>query len=262
MAGLFEGLTRIHVRAVTLGERLELKQLDAGPKLGLAPLVVAEPSGGCVVLFRYGVAVLFQVPDEQAALARLRPVVVEPYPEKDHEDEDVALDPDGAERVEDGVVWLRDFSIERLQLVASVLARSIVLAHYEARIAHEFDRIEPLARDLVRAGTAGWRARALVSHIGGALLIQHRMVGRAQVGEKPDLLWEHPELERVYLRLADEYEIDEREQGLERQLELISRTATTLLELLQSRRALRVEWYIVGLILFEIALTPYDMFLR
>ncbi len=36
----------------------------------------------------------------------------------------------------------------------------------------------------------------------------------------------------------------------------------TILELLQSRRTLRVEWYIVILIVVEILLTLYDMFLR
>ena len=38
-------------------------------------------------------------------------------------------------------------------------------------------------------------------------------------------------------------------------LALITRTAEAALELLQNRRALRVEWAIVGLIVFEIVLT-------
>jgi required for meiotic nuclear division protein 1 len=77
--------------------------------------------------------------------------------------------------------------------------------------------------------------------------------------EKPDVLWEHPELERFYARLRDDYELRERERALNRKLELISRTVATLLELIQNRRSLRVEWYIVALILFEIALTLHGM---
>jgi len=87
-------------------------------------------------------------------------------------------------------------------------------------------------------------------------------VGRVEVAEKPDLLWERPELERLYLRLQDEFEIKERHAALERKLELISRTAHTVLELLQNRRNLRVEWYIVILIVFEIILSLYEMFFR
>lgn len=48
--------------------------------------------------------------------------------------------------------------------------------------------------------------------------------------------------------------------ALNRKLELISRTVATLLEVVQNKRSLRVEWYIVLLILFEIVLTLYDMF--
>lgn len=84
------------------------------------------------------------------------------------------------------------------------------------------------------------------------------MVGRVEVTEKPELLWEHSELERVYLRLEDEFELHERHVALEHKLELISRTAATLL---QTNRSLRVEWYIVILIVVEIVLTLYDKFM-
>jgi uncharacterized Rmd1/YagE family protein len=50
--------------------------------------------------------------------------------------------------------------------------------------------------------------------------------------------------------------------ALERKLDLISRTAETLLELMQHKRSLRVEWYIVILIVIEILLTLYEIFAR
>jgi len=47
--------------------------------------------------------------------------------------------------------------------------------------------------------------------------------------------------------------------ALERKLDLISRTAETLLGLLQDKRTLRVEWYIVILIVVEIVLYVYEL---
>ena len=88
------------------------------------------------------------------------------------------------------------------------------------------------------------------------------MVWRVEVVEKPDLLWDEPDLERFYARLEDEYELRERALALERKLDLVSGTASTALDLLQNRRSLRVEWYIVALIVVEILLTLYDMFLQ
>jgi uncharacterized Rmd1/YagE family protein len=88
------------------------------------------------------------------------------------------------------------------------------------------------------------------------------MVGRVQVDEKPELIWDRPDLERLFVRLEDEYEISERYAALNQKLELISRTAETVLELLQHRRSMRVEWYIVILIVLEILLTLWQMFFR
>jgi uncharacterized Rmd1/YagE family protein len=88
------------------------------------------------------------------------------------------------------------------------------------------------------------------------------MVGRVAVSDKPDVLWDRPELERLYARLTDEFEIPDRYEAVESKLDLIGRTIQTAVNLVQSRRSLRVEWYIVILIVFEIILTLYEMFIR
>jgi uncharacterized Rmd1/YagE family protein len=146
-----------------------------------------------------------------------------------------------------------------LQLVADILAKSLVLSHYETRIAENFDRIEPLAAMLRENGRAGGHSKELLRHIGDVLLVQQKMVGRVETGEKPELLWEHPELERLYMRLAEEYELRERDRALDRKLDVISRTVETLLGLLQTRSSLRVEWYIVLLIIAELLLSTYPL---
>ena len=88
------------------------------------------------------------------------------------------------------------------------------------------------------------------------------MVGRAEITEKPEVLWDNPGLEGLFARLEDEFEIRERHVAIERKLNLISVTAHTVLELLGSKHSLRVEWYILLLIVLEILLTLYQLFLR
>jgi uncharacterized Rmd1/YagE family protein len=102
----------------------------------------------------------------------------------------------------------------------------------------------------------------LLRHIGRTLDIQQRMVGRVEVEEKPETLWERPDLERLHQRLAEEYELPERHRALERKLDLIARTANSLLTLQYNRRSLRVEWYIVALIVVEILITVGDLINR
>lgn len=249
---------RFDALAILLGQRIDVRGLE-----NLAttpPMIVALPSGGRAVLFRYGVIVLFGVDDTGRAsiLEEIAPRVLNPYDQTETEEVEIVVDTLAPEGFRDEYVIIRDASAERLQLVAEVLARAVTLAHHEIEIAHAFDQIEPLAYAMREHGRTGRRARALIRHIGGSLLVQHRMIGRAEVSERSDILWEFPELERLFLRLAEYYELRDRHVALERKLQLVAGTAQTLHDLLQAQRSLRVEWYIVLLILFEIAMSLYD----
>ena len=254
----------VRVRALLVGERIDLRALASLERLGLRPLVVRAGQQGCAVLFRYGAVVFFDVDaaDEATFLAELKPLVIESFPEPETEAVIIRTDPTAEEREDKGVISLKDFSLERVQLIASILAKSVVLAHYEEQVAKMFDRVEPLAVELQEKGRRGYSSRTLLRDIGNALSVQHKMVGRVEVEEKPDLVWDRPDLDRLYVRLGDEYELRERHRALGRKFELISRTVETLLQLLQHRSTLRVEWYIVILIVVEILITVYERFLR
>lgn len=261
---LFQGLSAVSVRAHFLGQRIDLRGFDAGSRLAPAPLAVRAGREGVAVLLRYGVVVLFGLgeDEERAFLAEVLPLVRNPFPAPETEATRILFDRNHPEGPYGDAVVVAAPHVERVQVVADVLAKSVVLAHYEAQTERVFDRVEPLVAELAARGGTGRQGRDLLAHIGGALAVQHQTVGRVAVGEKPEVLWERPDLERLYLRLEEEYEIHERDQALERRLSLISRTASTSLELLHNRRSLRVEWYIVLLIVVEILLTLYEVFVH
>ena len=90
--------------------------------------------------------------------------------------------------------------------------------------------------------------------------MQHRVSGRVAVAEKPDVLWDRPDLERLYARLEDEYELKERAEALNRKLAVISETAQALTDVIDTERSLRLEIIIVVLILLEIVIAAYQIF--
>lgn len=255
--------TRVTARALFISQRIDLRSLETTCRLASAPLMVAEGSQGCAVIFRYGVVVLYNMSavEEMKFLTNINSLLFEPNARSESEEVELVIADGRNEGIELGTVYLNEFSVERLQLVADVLAKGVVLSKYEASISETFDRIEPLAESLKRHGTGGNQGRELLRYIGDNLLIHAKMIGRAEVADKPELLWEYPQLERLYMHLENEFELEERHQALERKLELISHTVETLLGLLHAQRSLRVEWYIVILIVFEILLTLYEMFI-
>jgi uncharacterized Rmd1/YagE family protein len=250
-----------NVRASLIGERLDLRGWEKLDAIATTPLAIALRGGGIVVAFRYGVVVFFDAApqDEIAFLDTMRPRVSGAYSSPETEAIAVRVTPNAREAINDGAVTLEALTVERLQLIADALAKSVVLAWYELQVSSAFERIEPFAQQLERTGNIGSKARELLKHIGATLLIDHMMVGRVAVSEKPELLWDHPELEGLFARLEDEFEIRERHDVLERKLGVISRTAETLLELIQNRHTLRVEWYIVALIVVEVLISVYKL---
>jgi len=140
-------------------------------------------------------------------------------------------------------------------VVADALAKSTALAHDERQVAEVLDSIEPWARTLTERGRRPANRREMIRLIGQSLLVQHRVAGRVAVSEKPDLLWDRPDLERLYARLEDEYELIERAGILDRKLNLISETAQLITDLMDTERSLRLEVIVVLLIAMEIVLS-------
>jgi uncharacterized Rmd1/YagE family protein len=188
----------IGVRALLLGDRIDTTGLERQEVLSTTPLAFRVEGGSFVVLFRYGVVVLFGMAAQQE----------------------------------------------------------------ERNVSAVFDVIEPLARELADHGRTPSGRRTILKHIGNALLVQQRMSGLVAVAEKPDVLWERPDLERFYARLEDEYELKERADLLSRKLTVIANTGQVLADIIDTERSVRLERIIIALILLEVIFTVYQMFVR
>ncbi len=252
----------LKARALLLGDRLDLKSFKIADCLATTPLTLeTDEEGGIAVLFRYGVVVLFGASDEARFIERLGPMLTNPYLNPEIEEMEIHSGKNSI-GVQSGAVSLDDITLEKLQIIADALSKNLVLTLYEKKVAGEFDKIEPLAQELALYGRVSAGSKNLLSKIGHMLLIQHRMVGRAEIGDKPETLWEFPHLGSLYASLADEFELQERQSALDRKLGLISETAQTLADVWDNKQLHKLEWYVIGLILFEIILSLHDRFGR
>jgi uncharacterized Rmd1/YagE family protein len=143
-----------------------------------------------------------------------------------------------------------------------VLAKNVALARDEREVSKAFDVIDPFAAQMADSGRTPTNRRQMLRTIGQSLLAQQRISGRIEVEEKPDVLWDHPPFERLYARLADEYELKERASALARKLRIIGETTGALPNLIDTQRSNRLEIAIVALIVFEVLITLYELFLR
>lgn len=266
---LFPGAATVRARALYLGERIDVRALEATARLSpVSPLVLTAGERGVAVFFRYGVVVLFNVPplEEAGFVTQLKSFVGEPFAKGETEDLEIRVADDApADRAGSAIgttsqaLTVPTLTVERVQVIAEILARSVALSRYEAAVRESYSAMEGWAQGLQRGIKRNSFEAQLRKNLGSTILIQSAMTGRIEIDDKPELLWERPDLERLYLRLEDEFELRERDKVLERRLGLISSTAEMLLNLSDNKHAHRLEWYIIILILAEMAITLVTM---
>jgi len=253
-------------RALLLGERIDTAGLERADLVSTSPLAFPVGQNGFAVLYRFGVAVLFGLSplEEDEIVQRIGGRVFGTAPENARdEDETLVIETmtGGEEKaLSNGRLAVRDLSPPRLLVIADALAKSVALHRDERRVNAVFDTIEPFAAELAGKGRPPWRRKAMLELIGQTLLVRHRVSGRVAVEDKPDVLWDRPDLERLYARLEDEYELEARGRTLNTKIDVIGKTAEALTDLIDAERSVRLEWTIIVLITVEILLSLFQIF--
>jgi uncharacterized Rmd1/YagE family protein len=253
--------TRTRVKALLLSDRIDVSNLEHDGVVSAAPLTYRFGKGGFVTLFRYGVAVTMGLtePEEAEVVRSLQPRLVRPVMPSEEEAVLIEVGADKDDQVlPGGPISLKEITPDRLIVIADALSKSVVLARDEREVAGVFDLVEPFARQLAEKGRTVAGRRAILKHVGNALLVQHRLSGRVAVTEKPDVVWDRQDLDRFYARLEDEYELKERAEALSRKLAVIAETAEVLTDIIDTKRSLRLEIIIVVLIAVELIIAGYQ----
>jgi uncharacterized Rmd1/YagE family protein len=256
---------RLTIRALLLGERLDIGGLERSDTISTTPFAFRVGEHGLVALFRYGAAVMAGLSpvEEDDLLRKISARVSGPYKPLEDEIVTVLLDGSNDDQIPPGgPLQLKELTPERFLIIADALAKSVALAHNERQVGAVFDIIDPLASSMAASGKVPGNRKHLLKLIGEALLVEHRMSGRVAVEDKPDVLWDRPELERLFSRLQDEYELTERANALSDKLSVIQTTTRALTDLIDAQRSLRLEAIIVLLIVFEIVLTFIEWALK
>jgi uncharacterized Rmd1/YagE family protein len=260
-----ENSHQVTVRALLLGDRIDTTGLERRDVISTTPLAFRVEGGSYLVLFRYGVAVLFGMSpvQEEEIIRSLDGRIIRRLAKREEESAQIEIAPQKDEQIApNGTITIKALLPEHVLIIADAIATNLILAHDERNVSAVFDVIEPLARELAEYGRTPGGRRTLLKHIGNALLVQQRVSGLVAVAEKPDVLWERTDLERFYARLENEYELKERADLLTRKLTVISDTAQALADIIDTERSLRLERIIIALILLETILTGYQLFVR
>lgn len=255
-------LGRFRADAYLVADHINVKALGLTGRNLTLPLILTLKDDSIVFAYRYGALVFFQSDPlvREAFLAAIADKLEGAYEQPEHESLDVILSPQ-SEGMVGAELMISTVTSGRLECIADTMAKSVKLDRHEDTIADRFEKVKPIAHNIIKGRIKHGGDKGLLRYIGWNLLVEQELVGRVEMEERPTMLWEQAELDPLYNELLEEFEVSERLSILDKKMELITRTAQTYLDVSAHQHEARLEWYIIILIGIEIVLQLYSMFI-
>jgi len=259
---------RVPLRAWLFKSTIDLKQVQAlcpdHYTCGEALLISLDPQHHvCVTSFGGLVFWPFEEQRARELAERIKPAVGRAELQQEVEDRLVVVTDKGETRVLFNEVWLADEPTpDHIGVIAFLLAQSVALESMELQVDAALDRFEAHVRDVAERGRVRLSTRRVLKNVGFAMQTRQAVLNDLALLDKPDITWEQEELEQLHHALHENFELEERLRTVSRKLDFLADNTSVLLEVLSTRKFLRLEWAIVILIALEIMLFGVSELLR
>lgn len=145
-----------------------------------------------------------------------------------------------------------------VDIIAFVIAKSVALERIEEQVGLVLDEMEGVIT-LLGQGKLGLPDRRLAQLASKILNFKYRSIAYVMVLDKPDITWENPEADRLYLTMANLFEFDQRYQEIKHKSETLMDITDVFTGLSHARRASRLELIIIALIFIEIVIYLFQI---
>lgn len=158
-------------------------------------------------------------------------------------------------------VNVESFNNYHLEIVSTILAKSVALEKIESDMNKLFDDIEDII-DLLDKGRFNISDRLLAKTSARILRYKFNSISYIMLLDKPDITWVDEEAGNIYAELGRLFELEERYQVVFQKSETLMDITQSFAGLTHATRGTRLEWMIIILIAFEIVLTLLDKFIN
>lgn len=138
-------------------------------------------------------------------------------------------------------------------IASMVLAKSVALDKIEVDIDAVFDKIEEIIEKLNK-GKLNVSDRQLASMSARALTFKYSTISYIMLLDKPDIVWDNEDAEKVFTDLSQLFELDERYEKVRLKSETLMDITGMFASLVHARRDTRLEVMIIALIAIEIVM--------
>ena len=251
---------RIAVSAYYFEGQIDTKGFRAAhlhyPVLAADPLVIEPVRGSYVAVTKFGALVLWNCAEAVSAevIGAVGASSGAGRGEERLDDQLEVLVGQPENRVTFNEVWVRELTLEKLTIISIALAQSVALDRIEHEVAGALKRFEPVVAGLRAGGKLTLGEREVLQAMGFALEVRQQVLANLTLFDKPPETWESESLERLDNQLYDFFDLEERLAAIKEKVAYFSDMNSTLGNLLNHRKSVRLEWIVIILILIEVVL--------
>ncbi|KAL4139649.1 hypothetical protein PRIC2_003144 [Phytophthora ramorum] len=169
-------------------------------------------------------------------------------------------------------VLVREIDHINVHVIAGVLSQTVALEFYERQCETILSEFERLNTDVEKKGPRGAlfgreneQTKRLFKIVASNNTLLIDLVSKLRVIDRKrpgDPAWSQTRYHNMWESLLEEFELNERFQNLNFKLELIQHNTKFFLEVLDSHKGERLEWYIIILISVELGIGVYELLMK
>lgn len=138
-----------------------------------------------------------------------------------------------------------------LEIVATILAKSVALEKIEAGLEILSDEIEDIM-DFLAKGQLKLSEEKLAKIWSRILGFKYNTISYIMLLDKPEITWNNDEAAQLFSQLSELFELEDRYGNIRHKTEILGDITEAFGSLTHAKRSNRLEWMIIFLILFEI----------
>lgn len=224
--------------------------------------IVKDPIDKRVNLFPYGSVVFInldqqEIEDVANYLQKVDPSLLTPdYTYND----DYSLQLSTTEEsVTNDAMLVQEITFYHLEILSTVLAKSVALESVESDIEVLLDDVEVIIVRL-QNGNLNYRDDTLANTSARILRFKYKTLSTIMLLDKPDITWNNEGAEELHREMSHLFELGDRYDSLQAKARTLMDILEVFSTLTQHRKANNLEWMIIILILISIVISLIDFY--
>ena len=253
--------SKYQAETIYIGESIDLKKVQEGIKQYSYlnredPLVIKVLKDQYVVLTKFGTVTFWNVSVRlrQQFLNEIRPYVKSKKERYFYDEDTKVLIGGNAEKVTFEKVYSAHLNVEKIKIISYVLSQSVALERYEDDIESNLSEFETVVDNLKTKGKALFSEKKLLKQIGRVFSVKQTTVVHLALFDKPESIWESPDLETLYNKMSSEYDLKIRFDVLDKKIEYLSDISKMMMGFLAEKRNAFLEIIIIILFIVDLGL--------